>query len=255
MIVPRLKGGLGNQLFQIATAYAQSKIVGTDFAINYNLENSLGAGNKCHHYKDTLYKNIPETDYIPSNVYNEPNFSYNKITDNKDLLLDGYFQSEKYFKEFKSDLKDLFEFPSNITNRVDNHIKSIDKDIITIHVRRGDYLDNIKIHIPITEDYYDKALKAINNNSALKILATDDINTVSREFKDIIQYTYSNGKSELEDLYILTKGKYFIGCNSSFSWWAAYLGNFNKIFFPKVWFGENGPQDYNDVYNSNFIKI
>ena len=98
MIVPRLKGGLGNQLFQIATAYAQSKIVGTDFAINYNLENSLGAGNKCHHYKDTLYKNIPETDYIPSNVYNEPNFSYNKITDSKDLLLDGYFQSEKYFR-------------------------------------------------------------------------------------------------------------------------------------------------------------
>ncbi len=65
-------------------------------------------------YRDNLYKNILVTDGEPSEKYSEPRFEYTPIPRKKDLLIDGYFQSEKYFVEFKDEIKSLFTFPDNI---------------------------------------------------------------------------------------------------------------------------------------------
>jgi hypothetical protein len=61
--------------------------------------------------------------------------------------------------------------------------------------------------------------------------------------------------NELEDLYLLSQMDAIIICNSSFSWWASYLGKQKQVIAPKRWFGIKGPQDYQDIYNKNWIVL
>ena len=88
MIIANLKGGLGNQLFQIAAGVAVAKQLGTDFAINYNLRHNCIQGFNPSKYRDTLYKNIPSTDHIPQSVYQEPHFHYSQIKCDKDCIIE-----------------------------------------------------------------------------------------------------------------------------------------------------------------------
>tara|TARA_R100000734_G_scaffold12289_1_gene9063 strand:+ start:892 stop:1644 length:753 start_codon:yes stop_codon:yes gene_type:complete len=250
MIVPHLKGGLGNQLFQIAASYAHSLDVNDNFGINYNLPHNLGQGNRAIQYKYNVFSKIKSTSIIPSNIYNEPDFSYNKIPFKKDLVLDGYFQSEKYFKDYKDLIKNLFNFSSIKINKKYSSLK----DKVVLHVRRGDYLENSDIHPSTPLDYYKKCLDKLDLKSYNLLIVTDDIKNVSREFKEI-DYTHINGKSELEDFVYIMNADYIIGCNSSFSWWAAYLSNSKYNFFPQKWFGKDGPKNTDDLYPENFIKI
>tara|TARA_R100000908_G_scaffold7527_1_gene2722 strand:+ start:483 stop:1235 length:753 start_codon:yes stop_codon:yes gene_type:complete len=250
MIVPYLKGGLGNQLFQIAASYAHSLDVEDDFGINYNLPQNLGQGKKANNYRYNLFSNIKSTSIVPSDIYSEPDFAYNKIPLQKNILLDGYFQSEKYFKKYKDIIKKLFNFSSIKINEKYNSLKSK----IVLHVRRGDYVENNNVHPSITLDYYKKCLDKINLKDNNVLIVTDDIKTVSREFKEL-DYTHINGKSELEDFVYIMNADYIIGCNSSFSWWASYLSDSKYNFFPKKWFGEDGPKNTDDLYPEGFIKI
>tara|TARA_R100000908_G_scaffold18470_2_gene7108 strand:+ start:568 stop:1320 length:753 start_codon:yes stop_codon:yes gene_type:complete len=250
MIVPHLKGGLGNQLFQIAASYAHSLNVNDDFGINYNLPHNLGQGNRAIQYKYNVFSNIESTTTIPSNIYNEPDFDYNKIPLQKDILLDGYFQSEKYFKNYKDKIKQLFNFSSIKINKKYSSLKNK----VVLHVRRGDYLENNDTHPSTSLDYYKKCLEQLDLKSSNILIVTDDIKNVSREFKEL-KYTHINGKSELEDFVYIMNADYIIGCNSSFSWWAAYLSNSNYNFFPKKWFGPAGPKNISDLYPDNFIKV
>jgi len=248
MIVPRLKGGLGNQLFQIAAAYSHALKVGDDFAINYNLPHYLGQGKKCNTYKDNIFSNIKTTDIIPESFYSETNFSYSEIPQQKNLLLDGYFQSEKYFINYKDKINNLFDFSSI---KIKQKFIDIENKIV-LHVRRGDYLENSDIHPSIPLEYYKNCLNELNISNPNVLIVTDDIVSVSKEFTDL-NYTHVNGKSELEDFCYIMNADYIIGCNSSFSWWASYLSNSKKIIFPKTWFGPDGPPDSSDIYPTKFI--
>ena len=117
MIINNFLGGLGNQMFQIATAFAHSQRVGSQFAINYEL--GIGFGQGFHHkkYKDNLYSKIPSTSknfFIP---YQEPQFNYSPIPKVDGLCLVGYYQSEKYFLDYKRKILELFYFPQKIQKK------------------------------------------------------------------------------------------------------------------------------------------
>ena len=139
MIVSNIKGGLCNQMFQIAAGYAHSKRCNTFFGINYNLPHNCIQGHPPTKYRDNLYKNIHTTDDVPERVYSEPKFEYSPIPKHKDLLIDGYFQSEKYFDDCKDEIKQLFTFPEDVVAKVDTKLSQINKKIIGVHIRRGDY--------------------------------------------------------------------------------------------------------------------
>ena len=248
MIVPRLKGGLGNQLFQIAAAYSHALEVGDDFAINYNLPHYLGQGKQCTTYKDTVFSKIKSTDITPSSYYSEKDFTYNKIPQQKNLLLDGYFQSEKYFKNYENEIKELFNF-SFI--KVKKKYSTINNKVV-LHVRRGDYLENSNTHPSIPLEYYKSCLEELDIKDPTILIVTDDINTVSKDFNEL-DYVHVNGQNELEDFCYIMNADYIIGCNSTFSWWAAYLSNSKKSIFPKKWFGPEGPPDSSDIYPTKFI--
>ena len=205
MIVSNIKGGLCNQMFQIAAGYAHAQRCGTFFGINYDMQHNCIQGHPPTKYRDTLYKNILTTDGVPETVYHEPKFEYVPIPETtKDMLIDGYFQPE---------------------------------------------------------DYYERALKKFSMEKmagdSIFILCTDDIQSVNAEFNlDKLGFIWSNAKSELEDLYIMSQCDSVIMSNSSFAWWGAYLGKRKeKVIAPGIWFGPDGPQDYHDIYLKWWEKI
>ena len=253
MIIPILKGGLGNQLFQIANAYAFAKRHKFDFGINYNLSFSGGQGNLAHNYRNNLYAKIPFTDMSLQVSYIEPTFSYIEIPAMDNILLDGYFQTEKYFEDFENDIKNLFVFPDEVKSKVDQFFNGLNHPVVGIHIRRGDYVRLSNFHKVQKSDYYANASKELGQCQA--IVCTDDWNTVQKEMKftNAIRSPFTN---EIEDLYLLSQCDSLIICNSSFSWWGAYLGKKkDKVIAPKQWFAEQGPQDYQDIYRKDWIRI
>tara|TARA_R110002074_G_scaffold215494_1_gene385279 strand:- start:1148 stop:1933 length:786 start_codon:yes stop_codon:yes gene_type:complete len=260
MIVANIKGGLCNQLFQIAAGYALARRCDTFFGINYDMQHNCIQGHHPKRYKDSLYKNIHSIDEVPTEIYREPKFEYSPIPEHKDLLIDGYFQSEKYFDDCKDEIKGLFTFPEEVVTKVDNKLSQIDKKIIGVHVRRGDYKVYSTTHPLQTTEYYDRALRHFSlertAGNCMFVLCTDDLPSVQTEFDlDEYGFIYSNAKSELEDLYLLSQCDSVIISNSSFAWWGAWLGKEKeKVICPGIWFGHDGPQDYHDIFVHSWEK-
>jgi hypothetical protein len=262
MIVSNIKGGLGNQLFQIAAGYAHARRCGTFFGINYDMKHNCIQGHPPSKYRDNLFKNITTTDGIPTDKYHEPKFEYVPIPHKqKDLLIDGYFQSGKYFADYEEEVREMFTFPDEIKDKVDTKFNSLNKKKIGVHVRRGDYKTFSTTHPPQPVNYYERALDKFSMErmaeDSIFILCTDDIRSVQNEFDlDKLGFVWSNAKSELEDLYIMSQCDSVIMSNSTFAWWGAWLGKKKeKVIAPGVWFGPDGPQDYHDIYLKWWEKI
>jgi len=255
MIVPRLKGGVANQLFCIAAGYSKSLDLGTTFAINYNLPHAGGQGKPPIFYKDTLYQKIPHTDITPTQIFNEPAWSYSPLPNNPDMLIDGYFQSNKHFMSHNDEIRELFVFPEYIKTKINNALSKLKRPITGIHVRLGDYLQPgyITTHLTCTRDYYINAIEKIEPSTV--IVTTDDVENYTK-YINIPNAIICNSKSELEDLYLLSHCDNMIMSNSSFSWWGAFLGSKKKtVCAPSKWFGQDGPKDYSDIYDKSWIII
>lgn len=259
MITCKLQGGIGNQMFQIATTYSLALKNNDKAVFNFNDCYTPNQGFSASKYKNSLFKNIEEiTNYDGFlHHYNEPKFSFNKIPYINNLILEGYYQTSLYFKEHKKEIIDLF-----FINPVDiNYIKERYNDIdfnntVSVHVRRGDYLKFPDFHIGCTLDYYKEAINYFNNKNF--IFVSDDIEWCKENFKGE-NYYFSDLNNEILDLTLMTICEHNIIANSSFSWWGAYLNkNENKkVIAPKTWFGNNpnAPKDTQDVYCENWIKI
>ena len=263
IVTVRLQGGLGNQMFQIATTHAYAKkfnfIPKFDFARCITVHQGFSSPK----YKDTLFKNLISFDYTTNNFINyfkEPNHSFNEIPYYDDnLFLDGYFQSEKYFKKNKKELQELFHLDyTKILFFLESLPKN--KDITSIHIRRGDYLKFPGIHDICSLEYYKNAMEVIGDNNF--IIVSDDMDWCRENIKGKNIY-YSPFTDEIEDLLLISSCKNKIIANSSFSWWGAYLDGDNylnsditsKVIAPKKWFGVSGPQEQNDIIPSSWIKI
>lgn len=243
MITSIYRGGLGNQLFQIACGYFLAKNNNDNYKINPNLHVEYGQGNHIKNYLNTIFKNIEKTDYKGDNLYKESQFNFSNINYQNNLLLDGYFQSEKYFPNFKKQLNELFNF---------NH-ENIKNDICTIHIRTGDYIRQPSFNV-ITKKYFDNSIKFIVNicpQVKFKII-TDDINYAKNYIPNYLNFEFST-TSELNDLKLLSSSDFCIISNSSFSWWGSYLGKDKITVCPCKWF--NVSYDTSDVYRNDMIKM
>jgi len=254
MIVPELKGGLGNQMFQIANAFALAKRVGCDWGINYGLSYCPNQGFTAHKYKDNFYSKIPLTTEKPSQIYREPFFKYAEVPRLDNVLLMGYFQSSKYFEDCENEVNELFEFPKEVTGRVNYFLQQFNKPVVGIHIRRGDYKQPLfaNFHGIQNASYYINASKMLQDHQA--IICTDDWGTVKREmrFSKAVASPFINA---LEDLYLLSRCDSLIICNSSFSWWGAFLGKTkDKIIAPRNWFGDAGEKEH-DLFRKEWILL
>lgn len=278
MIHIRIRGGLGNQMFQYATARHLSYKYNTDLALNteyfYNTPK-----------KDVKRKYQLDVFNIDKNIKTETKVNpiikliqkiFLKFFGDKiqisianlilkiklSVYLNGYFQNEKYFSDIRAILLKEFTLNKEI-NEETKKIKEIilKSEAVCLNVRRGDYLrpDYLKIYGICSMEYYTKALEYIKQRveNPLICIFSDDPEWVKKEFKiDNVLFTDNRTISDYEQMYLMSLCKHNIMANSSFSWWGAWLNqNPNKIVIgPKQWLVNKSSEEL-DIMPKDWIKM
>ena len=271
-------GGLGNQLFQIFNVisnYIDNKCK------NYILY--VKNGNVRKYYWDTLFSNISQkVSYITSipEKYTEPFFHYKKLPIfNNDTVLEGYFQSHKYFEHNINKIKEIIGFDKKINNVLTKYPEYTVNKTISVHYRMGDYLKppHFQFHSVKTSGHYINAFKTLMNEGVdiydydiLYFCEENDnkrvgdynleINNTLKELtgKDLRYKKVSDDIPDWEQLLIMTSAKHYIIGNSTFSWFGAYLSLSKEpiICYPIKWFGPDGYGIItDDLFPDSWIKI
>lgn len=263
----KLTGGLGNQMFQFAAGYSLAK------RRNKELNLDLSWFNRRHLHNgfelDDVFNIYSKVDFLNRpfsfkkfnlkeffikidrtyKTFDEPHFQYTPKIDiiPEHCFLRGYWQSEKYFKDFASEIKRIYTF-----NRpLDEENSKIAQDIInnksvSLHIRRGDFLlkRNHKHQVDLTKYYSDAVKSVLKNYTSPKFyIFTDDFDWVSKNNFIETNYVFvkiNQEKNSFLDMQLMSLCDVNIIANSSFSWWSAWLNNKSDktIFAPKHWFND-----------------
>ena len=241
-------GRLGNQLFQIALIVA--------YAYKYNYKWAI---REDWQYKSYFTYQFPTTNEMrdPFRIWRQNGTGYEDIPDmGYDVDFKGFFQSEKYFLHCRDMIKHIF----TPTNECISQLKSkllgvgckLDTATCVIHVRRGDYL--ILNHF-VGKQYYLDAISIMKNNGVLNFyIISDDLDWCRAEFIGN-EYNFITNQADIEDLICASMFPNIIMANSSFSWWASYLGTHHqkKVICPIRPF--TSTDNYSDYYPPEWTKI
>jgi len=260
------KGRLGNQMFQYAALIGIAQKQGLNYGIDYKKGNNLtwkeyGIDNE---YKLlTLDKafNLSAIQYKSNKldkIIKEKYFHFDETFFNTgdDIILEGYFQTGKYFNHCEDIIKKEFSFKKEIVDSSKSFLndKSFN-ETVAIHVRRGDYINN-SYYAQSNILYYEKAItKNFNDKDYNFIVITDDIDWC-KLFFNRKNFYISEGRNQFLDMCIMSMCDHNIITNSSFSWWGSWLNkNPNKkIIAPAQWF-TNSEILIKDLYSSNWIAL
>jgi len=247
MITSLLQGGLGNQLFQIATTISLATKNDDEAVFSIHNHHLPNQGRRCHNYLETIFRNLTfSSDIEVVNVYREPSFEYREIEYKPQLGLVGFFQSEKYFQECRDDLRQIFSPDSYSLDLIEENYGSLlEENTVFLHVRRGDYLKYRTHHPPCSLDYYNKAASFFPQDAVFLVLS-DDIEWCKSELVDD-RFVFVENNEDHIDFYLMTLCKNAIIANSSFSWWGAWLGDKETIIAPSQWFGKSTSHDTSDL--------
>lgn len=262
MITVRAKGGLGNQLFQYATGYFLAKRLDQEVAV----DNSFFPQQTLRGYKldklnlGKVYINAQQ----PMKIQTLKNKYLNKIFRQlnrseihlggdsiyllecrsdlvkafpqikaKNIYLDGYYQSEQYFKEYKADLIQQFTPNYSNENEYENALIEIQScEAVAVHVRRGDFLnaqnDSNPNHYLLGEQYYHNALKYVSERleNLVFFWFSDDINWVKKNFGEKENFRFVSLRTkhaDIDEMMLMKNCNHIIAANSTFSWWASWL--------------------------------
>jgi glycosyltransferase involved in cell wall biosynthesis len=235
VVSSKLSGGLGNMLFQVAAGYSLAKKHGIEYKLYP--EHSATLHNHPKQYLDTIFSKLPIVNSVDGfSTIREQQFEYSplSLTNDRITLLDGHFQSYKYFEREVDSIRELFAPSQEMVEKLTNKFKP--KDAVSLHVRRGDYTTLSQYHHNLSIDYY---LNALDYFKSYRVLVfSDDIDWCKSSFKGD-RFTFVEGQSDLEDLYLMSMCAHNITANSTFSWWGAMLNqNKNKqVVCPNKWFG------------------
>jgi hypothetical protein len=287
MITCDLRGGLGNQLFQILAILSLSKRHNVPFCFTSKecLDGDTSVLRKTFWY--TLLKdlqpyttNLDDETWIHVSMEQFPYqpMEYNEDWRDKKVMYQGYFQSYRYFQDNETEvLRDLVGLDRRkkeckeayplILNKMQEY-----KTTISMHFRLGDYKDKQYFHPIMTKEYYRKALENL-----LASLSTDDtilvmyfceegdnsmvIPTVfelSILFPQCVFYKCPDKMEDYNQMMCMSFCDHHIIANSSFSWFGAYLNPVpeKKVCYPSVWFcgcGSDIPTQ--DLFPGHWIKV
>lgn len=230
-------GRLGNQMFQYAALRSLAKKFNYDYCLplkNFKLNDEDLDLFDCFKLNNEERKN---SDYykIELETFGFDDEIFNKCPDNVDLW--GYFQDVKYFEHNKDDIKKSFTFHEKYSDIAKQYFYSAfgDQDIISLHIRRGDYL-NFEHHPTQSTDYYSKALRFFNRDLKVLVFTDDQEWAASQEIFNSERFFFSSNNNNAVDLCLQTLCKYHIIANSTFSWWGAWLADSKKVVKPDLWF-------------------
>jgi hypothetical protein len=295
MIIVNLKGGLGNQMFEYAA--------GRRLAVKHNVELKLDTTflldrnpSFSHVFRDfdldifpnvnPMFASIKEIALLKSYInrtfrfrilnrlnakpglFKEIKFSYHEDFEKlgPDTYLDGYWQSDKYFKPIEAIIRKDFSFaPFTLQKNFELANKITVNNSVCINIRRGDFVNDKhsnKRHGFVGLEYVANAVKLVSTsvqNPSFYVFS-DEIEwckeNIKLPFPTIFIDNTHAGDKFADYLQLMTLCKHFIIPNSSFAWWAAWLNtNPDKIVVaPKKWFN-NGPTDTQDILPEGWIKL
>ena len=289
MIVVKLTGGLGNQMFQYAFAKSLSLKKRKSFLLDANdfkydtlrdfeldlfhLKNKLASNEMIrvskikqeNRFLKLVKKGIRST---PKNlVFVEKSLDYHsQIEKVKANYFDGYWQTEKYFIQFESEIRKDFKMQIEPNEYYSEMLQAAgNTESVSVHFRRGDFANNPEtnqFHGLCDLAYYKNAMEYIKKKlgHVTFFMISDDIEWVKNEFKDesnIIYIDNFKGK-DYEDMRLMSNCKHNIIANSSFSWWGAWLNeNTSKIVVsPSRWFNNEEKQlQTKDLIPESWIKL
>lgn len=291
MDIVRFKGGIGNQMFQYALVEAlRSK--------GREVKGSMGFYRRHPELRPYILDQVFEGIELPEvgdEVFNEIDKKWRRIRENKVLLSDfkknledrffyveeedgiydgdifltnncvfvGYFQSEKYFNSVRDTIMRDYQFSYG-----EDKLEKLRKEFccggnyVSVHIRRGDYLENAYFWGKLWESgYYERAVAYIKDKipGVKLVYFSDDMEWVENNYKDenavYIQGSMFEHYEPWYDMCLMSSCSHNIIANSSFSWWGAWLNpNKDKIVIaPGTWFFDG--KDHEDIYPDGWIRM
>lgn len=249
MITTQLNGRTGNNMFQIAAAIAVAK--------RNNVEAFyIGDGSYIQGFK---LKGIKKGDRKAEFVFEERKFnfdeSFNSLGDRTHL--DGYFQSEKNFISAEDEVRKCFSFDHHVVEAVKRYEGGKFKHFLetnentAVHIRRTDYLKYPDVYPIFDSTYYERCLNSIHDKGRV-IVFSDDMEWCRNTFKGK-GYDYID-LPPIESMYLMSNCKNIIMANSSFSWWAAWIGKCENVIYPRNWFGKRWPHKDKHLTHEECVK-
>jgi hypothetical protein len=249
-------GGLGNQLFQ----YALGRAIEISCHEDVSFETSFfGSQNKRRYMLDVFNTKVKirsdsflrifkrEKHLIEHNLEYIPSL-FSDIQEGGRFYLDGYWQTEKYFKHIRKELLSEITLKNPYSQDAEILSRAIAASAtsVAIHVRHGDYITDPQANTVLgvcSPEYYHRAIETIQQkvHDPHFFIFSDDIEWAKDNLNlDPTMTTYVSGiglKDE-EELMLMSECKHDIIANSSFSWWSAWLNpNTQKIIIaPRAWF-------------------
>lgn len=253
MVISNLKGGLGNYLFQIAVGYSLALDNNVEFTVDE--ARMMQVHSHWNTYTENIFRKVPVGVDVPNKTYYQyESLTYKPIPYTDGVLIDGYYQSEKYWAGNEDKILDLFSIDKDTLEYLNFKYPEIlnSNDTCSIHVRRGDFL-KVNFYNRLGMDYYNKAIDEIGRDKHF-VIFSDDIEWCKVNFQHI-NATFIQGQKDYMDMYLMSLCSDNITANSTFSWWGSYL-NMNpnkKVVTPKVWFVHSHSNE--DVPPASWIKI
>ena len=292
MIISRLIGGLGNQMFQYAAGFALARQLGKthyldvsdfdDYRLHqgFELANVLSITSEIAAASQVsdllgwragkLAKRVfsrPWFNFLGRRSFvAEPHFNFwDGLADFKgDQYLSGYWQSERYFLDAQDSIRAEFSFKKPLVGVNAQLASAMTKSTsVSVHVRRGDYLSNHRNHgvMHVAEStYYQSAIAHVASRVAKPefYVFSDDMIWAKENIYFDYPCTYISHNSQADsyiDMQLMSNCQHHIIANSTFSWWGAWLNpNLEKIVLaPKLWF-RNGTPDQ-DLIPSHWVRL
>lgn len=268
MVIIKISGGLGNQLFQYAfgefvknktgqeVKYDLGLVQNNNRFTNRNLDiDKLGISLQLATKEEIkTFKKFPEkwwrierklAHIFPffnpkMKVLNDPHAQVDPLPN---TYYDGYWQRMEYIDEVKNQLLSQICVPDDFSQKYKDFLADLaNENSVSVHIRRDDYLKipvNAKIFEVCDIEYYKKAIKYIKSKVASPkfYIFTQDMEWAKKHFSGE-EFHLVQGNSAIEDLLLMSKCKHNIIANSTFSWWASYLNtNPEKIIIvPEKWY-------------------
>ena len=278
MLLVKLDGGLGNQMFQYA--------FGKQFSVQYSIPLKLDIFKLFEYRKfelavfkfhqeiatkeDLLFfdrqhlslskkvlfkiKNCNIKAFYLSEREGVENYTFLKKTP-KYVLISGHWQSESYFKNIENIIRLDFSFPNITAKKNITYCSLIQQtNSVSVHIRRGDYLleQNNKVHGVLPLQFYRQAIEYIVKktfNPVFFIFSDDaDWAIENLDFKGKFYFVTGNESNHAYvDMQLMSYCKHNIIANSSFSWWGAWLNNYQSkiVIAPKQWFADPVKNSFN----------
>ena len=291
MIITRLIGGLGNQLFQYAAGKSLAMKLGVELKLDlscfqyipdrqydlypFNIKENVATEEEVHkltyrkvHLPEKIINKLLSRTAKPPRSFISETVSHfdSKILSLPDnTYLNGYWQTEKYFSSIETTIRQEYSFKDKPDSMNELMLEKIGQDnSVSLHIRRGDYITSPVAsthHGVCSLEYYQKAVERIQEaNPSLHIFVfSDDITWAKENLKFEHKMTFADhnlGNKHYEDLRLMSHCQHHILANSTFSWWGAWLNtNPNKIVIaPKKWF-QISDRNTTDLIPADWIQL